>query len=161
EQSERGGSSPRPRRFDAPTIARTLSSVVPAGTRLLRITWPFLMVVALLLILGAATMDILSAVRAYVGGEGLWSQAQKDAVYYLMRYANSGSEGDFRKFNEAIAVPLGDRKAREELEKKDADLAVARQGFIEGRNHPDDIDGMIMLFRRFRHVESIERAIDI
>jgi len=28
-------------------------------------------------------MGILSAVRAYVGGEGLWSKGQKQAVYHL------------------------------------------------------------------------------
>ena len=62
---------------------------------------------------------------------------------------------------EAIAVPVGDRKAREELEKPRPDLAVARQGFLEGRNHPDDIPDMIWLFRRFRNVSYIDRAIAI
>jgi hypothetical protein len=56
-------------------------------------------------------------------------------------------------------VPLGDRKARLELEKPDPDYAVAYQGFLEGRNHPDDIPGMIMLFRRFRNVSYIDRSI--
>ncbi|HYL55224.1 MAG TPA: hypothetical protein VEU73_06575 [Gemmatimonadales bacterium] len=31
--------------------------------------------------------ETLSAVRAYVGGEGLWSKAQKDATYRLVRHA--------------------------------------------------------------------------
>jgi hypothetical protein len=42
-------------------------------------------------------------------------------------------------------IPLGDRQAREELEKPRPNLAVARQGFAEGRNHPDDIDSMFAL----------------
>jgi len=33
---------------------------------------PFLIVVALLAALGAESVDILSAARAYVGGESLW-----------------------------------------------------------------------------------------
>ena len=138
-----------------------LHGLFPHVLRLLRIVWPFLAVVVLLVLLGSTSIAILSSVRAYVGGEGLWSKAQKEAVYYLNRYADTRSEADYRQYLEAIAVPLGDRKAREELEKPRPDLAVARQGFIEGRNHPDDISGMIWLFRRFRNVSFIDQAIAI
>jgi len=47
------------------------------------------------------------------------------------------------------------------LDRPAPNFALARQGFIDGGNHPDDIDGMITLFRRFRHVNYIERAIGI
>jgi hypothetical protein len=43
---------------------------------------------------------------------------------------------------------MGDRRAPSSCE-DDPDLAVVREGFIAGRNDPDDIDGMIRLFRRF------------
>ncbi len=138
-----------------------LHGLFPHVLRLLRIVWPFVAVVVLLVLLGSTSIAILSSVRAYVGGEGLWSKAQKEAVYYLNRFADTRSEADYRRYLEAIAVPLGDRKAREELEKPRPDLAVARQGFIEGRNHPDDISGMIWLFRRFRNVSFIDQAIAI
>ena len=78
---------------------------------------------------------------------------------YLLRYAHTRSEQDYLRFVEALKVPLGDRKARIELEKSDPDYAVAYQGFLEGRNHPDDIPGMIELFRRFRHISYIDRAV--
>ena len=58
-------------------------------------------------------------------------------------------------------MPLGDRRAREELEKPDPNYALARQGFLDGRNNPDDIDGMMSSFRRFRHVNYMDRAIGI
>ena len=32
-------------------------------------------------------MEVLSSVRAFVHGEGLWSKAQKDAVYNLNRFS--------------------------------------------------------------------------
>ncbi len=46
--------------------------------------------------LGALTfsINILSSVRAYVGGEGLWSKAQKDAMYQLLKYGRSHNEAD-------------------------------------------------------------------
>ena len=37
------------------------------------------------------SLNTLSSLRAYVGGEGLWSKAQKDAVYYLNRYADTAA----------------------------------------------------------------------
>jgi diguanylate cyclase (GGDEF)-like protein/PAS domain S-box-containing protein len=141
------------------TLLRGFAHLVPKSRRLLRIIWPFLAIVVLLVALGSFSMDLLSATRAYVGAEGLWSKAQKDAVYYLNRYAGTRSETDYERYLEAIKVPLGDRKAREELERANPNLELARQGFIEGRNHSDDIAGMIRLFRRFRNVSYIDRAI--
>jgi len=143
------------------TLLRGFARLVPKSRRLLRIIWPFLAIVVLLVALGSISMDLLSATRAYVGAEGLWSKAQKDSIYYLNRYAATRSETDYERYLEAIKVPLGDRKAREELERANPDLELARQGFIEGRNHRDDVAGMIWLFRRFRNVSYIDRAIAI
>ena len=122
---------------------------------------PFLIVVALLVALGMASAQVLSAVRAYVGGESLWSKGQKDAVYHLENYTRSRRASDYQSFVDAIAVPLGDQKARTELERPDPDLAIARRGFTEGGNHPDDIDAMIWLFRSFRRVPFMADSIAI
>jgi signal transduction histidine kinase/ActR/RegA family two-component response regulator len=103
-------------------------------------------------------VNTLSSVRSYVEGEGLWSKAQKDAVYHLRIYTFSHDEKDYRQFLDFLKVPLGDKKARIELAKADPDFEVARQGFIEGRNHPDDVDGMIKLIRRFHDVYYIHSA---
>jgi hypothetical protein len=46
-----------------------------------------------------------------------------------------------------------------ELIKEEPDLEVARQGFLEGRIHPNDIDGMISLLRRFHSNRYIKKAI--
>lgn len=103
----------------------------------------------------------LSSVRAYVGGEGLWSKAQKDAGYYLQKYGRTYDESDYQKFQACLVVPLGDAKARMELAKANPDLDVARAGFIVGQNHPEDVDGMIWLFRTFNKVSYIDKAIRI
>jgi len=129
------------------------------GSRLLLMMLPLVAIIGCLLLLVVASMEVLSVGRAYVAGEGLWSKAQKEAVHYLVRYARSHEEQDFRRYQDELAVPLGDRKARLELEKAQPDLSVARQGFIEGRNHPDDVQGMASMFRRFRNVSYIDRAI--
>jgi PAS domain-containing protein len=56
---------------------------------------------------------------------------------------------------------MGDRRARLELSRPAPDLVVARAGFIEGKNDPADVDGMIMLFRRFGDVSFMKQAIAI
>ena len=44
------------------------------------------------------SLHTLSSLRAYVGGEGLWSKAQKDAVFHLHRYGVSHSDTDYQLF---------------------------------------------------------------
>ena len=97
-------------------------------------------------------MDTLTAIRAYVGGEGLWAKAQKDAVLSLEHYAISHDEADYQAYVRLIQVPLGDKKARIELQKESPDLAIVQDGLIDqGRNHPDDLGPAVRLFRRFQH----------
>ena len=102
----------------------------------------------------------LSSVRAYVGGEGLWSKGQKDAVYHLQKYGQSHDDIDYQSYALFLNVPMGDHKARLAMIKPEPDMAMARQGFLEGRNHPDDIDGMIHLMLRFHAEQHIHQAIE-
>jgi diguanylate cyclase (GGDEF)-like protein len=129
--------------------------------RLALIAWLFSGIIVLSLAFTYYGIGLLGAGRAYVGGEGLWSKSQKDMVYSLARYARYHNIDDYQTFLASRAVILGDRQARIELEKPDPDFALARAGLLQGRNHPDDVDGMIRLFRDFRRVPDIDQAIDI
>jgi len=122
-----------------------------------------LIAVAALVVLAAESMFALSGVRAFVGGEGLWSKAQKDAIYYLGRYAQYADDLDYKNYEAAIAVPLGDRQAREALDRPTAsiDYEAARRGFLQGRNNAADIDSMSAIFVHFRHLSYIANAIAI
>jgi diguanylate cyclase (GGDEF)-like protein/PAS domain S-box-containing protein len=111
--------------------------------------------------LSILSLDILSGARAYVEGESLWSKAQKEAVFHLNRYTVSHDEADFKAYQKEIAVPLGDRKARETLDTPQPDFALARQGFLEGRNHPEDIDNLIQLFVHFKDLSFMRKPITI
>jgi len=106
-------------------------------------------------------LNTLSSVRAYVGGEGLWSKAQKDAIFHLYKYSIGHHESDYLLFKECMKVPIGDSRARRALMQKDPDIETAKQGFAEGRNHPDDTEGMIKLFKRFNRISYINKAIII
>jgi PAS domain S-box-containing protein len=139
------------RRFRNVSIAKKLYFVVGVMTLLIGVE----------LFMVYFSLNTLSSLRAYVGGEGLWSKAQKDAVFHLYKYGVSHTDHDYVLFNEFMRVPIGDGQARQELLKIHPDMAKARQGFIEGRNHPDDVEGMIDLFTRFNTISYIDRAIRI
>ncbi|MDF2487977.1 MAG: rane protein, partial [Pseudomonas sp.] len=99
--------------------------------RLLGIIWPFVAVVLFQALLGGLSLYALSAVRGYVGGESLWSKGQKDAIYYLSLYADSGDEQLMQRYRQAIAVPQGDYEMRMALEQPLPDLEAARQGILK------------------------------
>ena len=90
------------------------------------------LLIAIELIVLFFSIHTLSSVRAYVGGEGLWSKAQKDAMYNLLKYARTHDEADYAKFQGFMKVNLGDHKARLELSKPNPNFDTAREGFIEG-----------------------------
>lgn len=132
------------------SIARKLHAVI--GTMAVLITCE--------LVTLRFAMHTLSAVRAFVAGEGAWSKAQKSAALSLQHYALTGDEASYRAFHEQLRVPEGDRRARVELEKPEYDEAVVLAGFVQGNIAPDDVPGMIDLLRRFHRVSYMARAID-
>ncbi|MEA2520215.1 MAG: hypothetical protein QOF49_2295, partial [Chloroflexota bacterium] len=105
--------------------------------------------------------SVQTGVRAFVGGEGSWSKGQKNAVIHLQGYLASGRQTDWDAYVSEVGVTLGDRNARLELEKPAADMAIVTAGFLAGGVAADDIPAMAMVFRTFRHVSYIDRAIAI
>ena len=51
-----------------------------------------------LLIIGNSGFSILSGLRAYVGGEGLWAKGQKEATYQLINYIFTGEKKRYQLF---------------------------------------------------------------
>jgi len=141
-------------------IAKVLQWFV-MSKRMLLIVSPFLAIVAVLVWLAIVSMDILAAGRAYVEGESLWSKNQKEAVFHLLRFAETGSESHFVSYQNAIMVPMGFRKARLELEKPDPNYSIVRAGFLQGGTHADDIPGVISLYERFHRVSYMKNVLDI
>jgi PAS domain S-box-containing protein len=133
----------------------------PNSARKLRIIATlFVVMLICFLALDNFRIQTLASIRAYVEGEGLWSKAQKESVLALHRYGRSLNEKDYQDYLTAIAVPLGDHEARLELEKNRPDFNLVYRGFLQGRNHTDDLNGMATLFRRFRNVSYMAAAID-
>lgn len=128
--------------------------------KLLGIIWPFVAVVVFQVLLGSLSLYALSAMRAYVAGESLWSKAQKDAIYYLNLYVADRDPLTYERYRRAILVPQGDHDLRLALDRPVPDLEAARRGILQGGNHPDDVARIIWFYRNFRHVSYMETAID-
>ena len=129
------------------------------GRKLFVVVSLFVGIVLFVFLLGAFRSMILSSVRAYTQGEDYWSKGQKEAVISLMQYASSSSQADFQAYLNAIGAPLGEKFARIELEKPAPDMTIVYQGFTRGQIHPDDIPGMVRLFRWFHDFTFMRVAI--
>lgn len=125
----------------------------------IKLVSPFVMVVMLQAAIAGFSLEVMSSVRAYVAGEALWSRSQKNAVYFLNLYLHSGDPGQFAQYRASLAVPIGDEFARWALERDPVDVETARIGFLQGGNHPDDVPGLIWLFRYFNRISFLQEAI--
>lgn len=120
---------------------------------------PFALTVAALTLVAVLSVSIMSTLRAYVAGESHWSKGQKAAIATLQRYLATADEQDFRQFRNELAVPLSDLQARREMDKAEPDWETVRAGFLGGRNADEDIRGMFWLYRNFKDVYLMARAI--
>lgn len=102
---------------------------------------------------------IQNGTRGYISGESEWAKAQKEATVSLMRYIYTSDEEHYVRFREALSVNSGDRLAREALSSDPPDTDRAQRGFIQGNNHPEDVDDMIWLLLNFGSIESIHGAV--
>jgi PAS domain S-box-containing protein len=115
---------------------------------------------AIILALCFGAIEGINTTRAYVAGEGAYSKAQKDAALNIRRYLLMDDERYLQYFRRSIAVPIGDRIAREELEKPSPDLEKVYAGFRQGGNDPQDIPKLARLFLWFSWWEPFARAVE-
>jgi diguanylate cyclase (GGDEF)-like protein len=137
----------------------TTSAKERSFLHVIKLVSPFVMVVVLQATIAGFSLEVMSSVRAYVAGEAMWSRSQKNAVYFLNLYLHSGEPGQFAQYQNSLAVPIGDEYARWALERDPIDVETARIGFLQGGNHPDDVPGLIWLFRHFNQVSFLREAI--
>ena len=105
------------------------------------------------------SIRILSAVRAFANVESEYSKGQKEATRYLISYLDTANSDYFRKFEDEIAVPIGDSMARVGLQKGYSRKSI-KEGFMMARNQSADIDEMIWLFTYFNQVSYFKATIN-
>lgn len=145
----------------APAQRRWRLADLSISTKLNLITGALVLVVLVTLSTILAAFQLTTGVRAYVGGEGLWSKAQKDAAYHLSRYAEDGQTESYLSYRQAIEIPLAIRRAREEMNRESFNPQRVREEFVRSGIHVDDVPHMIRLYRHFGWVSYLAEAIDI
>ena len=133
--------------------------MAPREERYATVVLPFVLAVAALTLVAVFSLSIAATLRAYVSGESHWSKGQKAAIGSLQRYLVTADEQDYRQFQSELAVPLSDMRARLEMEKERMDWGVVREGFLGGRNAEEDVRGMAWLYRNFKDLYLMARAI--
>ena len=88
------------------------ASQLPRGVHPILVVWLFVAIVILLAGLTVYSSHLQSGARALVGSGGEWAKAQKDAAYFLSRFASGGAEEDFLAYERAMANVDAARGAR-------------------------------------------------
>src|SRR5580692_791051 len=142
---------PGPSATSAPAPDRTLVSAI----------WPLLLIMTLMLMLSLLSVLVISGLRAYVYGQARWGIGENQAVEQLRSYATDGDEATYQRYLESLAVPVGDRIARQQLQRPHPDYALARRGLLAGGNAPADITAMMVLFRLFDRQPLMAHAVAV
>lgn len=149
------------RSLRAPGILRRAVSRLAYAKEFLILATVLLVVVALLAALTYTGVQVLASVRTFVNGEALYSKAQKDAVYQLSQYVRTQRPEYFTKYEEAIAIPLGFRAARLELEQSEPSLDTLRAALRQGRLEEADLPTSVRPFQVARRLPPMATAMQL
>ena len=121
--------------------------------------WPLLLVIGTQVLIASVSIQILTASRAFVESESMWTKGYKNAVYDLVIYLQTGEERYLHDCETALRVPLGDRKARLALEGDRPDPEAARALLVEAGKRPEDAAAMVRLLRYARGSRYLQDAV--
>lgn len=100
-----------------------------------------------------------SGVTVYLGALSIWSRAQVEAVRFSDLYAQTGDEAFLKQAQKWYRIPIGDMNGRLALERDPISIELAREGFLQAMNHPDDVSTMILMFRAMKNAPYMRDAV--
>jgi len=127
----------------------------------LRAIWPLLLIMALMLGLSLASVMVVSWTRSSEHGLTLWATAEHQAVHELQRYAETGDEAHFDRFQHELAVPAAFERARLQLKRGAPDFAQVRASLVEAGIPERDVPGVIRLFSLLEPLPPVVRALEV
>lgn len=105
------------------------------------------------------SLEIQSGARAGIMAATFWSNAQKETIHRLDRFASTGDLYELEKAREMLEVPMTDLRARQAMEQTPPDRETAANLFVSGGSHPDDAHSMVWLFIYLRHAPYFRDAV--
>ncbi len=131
------------------------------GNQVIRLVWPFLAIILILVTLAVFSIDIMSSLRAYIGAESVWSKGEKDAIFFLHLYAESGDETLYRQHVEAMDGLRHLRAARQILDRPVTNIPAAENELVMGGFVRSDVVSAAWVYRIFRNVSYLRDAMDL
>jgi len=135
---------------DAFPVSLQAASEDPATRRvspgeLLRQVLPLIVSLSLVVAFNMWGAWLMNGARGFAAGESLWSKARQEAVAHLVNHVHTGEQAAFARFDKALLIPLGDRRAREAMLASPPDIESARLGLLQGGNPAEDIPAMLWI----------------
>ena len=122
---------------------------------------PFVLILTLLAGLSLWEIRFQDGGRVFLIGENLLASAEKRATVCLLSYSSSHSDQDLQCFKREIDVALGDMQARREMDSSRGSFSVISDGLVRGRNRPQDVPTVIMLYKLAPWLPEVEKAVEI
>ena len=123
----------------------------------LRVLGPLVLVIATLTLVSIVSFHYQAASRTYIGGRTARYNALNQSLDLLRERVHGRlAEGNCDRLGPLMTAPLGNRLARQELDKPEPNLAVARQALLSGANRPEDVGGIIRMYRVIRHLPAVQ-----
>jgi diguanylate cyclase (GGDEF)-like protein/PAS domain S-box-containing protein len=132
---------------------RLFASPLPARARPGVIVWLFVAIVVALLALTLYSTHLLASARTFVAAESRWAKAQRDAIYNLVRYAETRDAEDWLAYQAAIGVIDGVRATRAELAKPEPDMNAVRAQLSGAGVNDAEVDDLATLYRQLGDIE--------
>ncbi|NGP89041.1 PAS domain S-box protein [Fodinibius halophilus] len=127
----------------------------------IRIIAVFVILATFLVVASYYGTKTMSAVRAYVTGEGLWSKAQKRATRHILEYMQYEELNDYKQFKETLILHNQFSTSRKAMISDPPDPKTARQGFRASQLHPTDIELMVWLGSNFHDFTYVKESFEI
>jgi len=121
----------------------------PLSRRLLPLAYMLIAMVAFILLLTWATLQVQTALAGFLNGESLWAKAQKQAVISLLNYAAVGDPSDYSDFQRNMVVLESYRAARTKVQSGNFTYAEVEQDMRRGGAIPVAIPKAIFLLDHF------------
>ncbi|TYP93614.1 PAS domain S-box-containing protein [Fodinibius salinus] len=103
----------------------------------------------------------LSAVRAYVGAEGQWTKAQKEATTLLIRYNDNEQPKLYEQFQQELELHKAFKRSRQTLTSQAPNYDLAFRGFETADIHSDDIKLLIWLAQFHANISYLQKAFEV
>lgn len=115
--------------------------------KLARQTWPWALLVALMLAANLAGLWLDTVVRNALAAETRWAHAINAATGHLRAYVESGDADRYRQYAAAMTVPEALRKVHAAASQPEPDFAAAQQHLATVLSHPQDAASLVLWYR--------------